>query len=83
MTFYFLLISLFINTDRSHVWQCTSVLPALGRLRWEEHELEAGLDYIARPLTTNNTKNHKHMSKCTELVNSLAKPLTKVSFVNA
>lgn len=53
MTFYFLLISLFINTDHSHVWQCTSVFTALGRLRWEEHELEAGPDYIARPLTTN------------------------------
>jgi hypothetical protein len=28
------------------VWQCTSVIPALGRLRQEGLEFEVSLDYI-------------------------------------
>jgi hypothetical protein len=30
------------------VWWCTPVIPALGKLRQEDHEFEASLDYIVR-----------------------------------
>jgi hypothetical protein len=33
----------------SWVWWYTSVIPALGRLRQENHEFQGSLGYIARP----------------------------------
>lgn len=38
----------------SWVGQCTSEIPALGRLREEEHELEACLGYKAKPSQNTN-----------------------------
>jgi hypothetical protein len=34
------------NTWRNQVWWCTPVIPALRRLRQEDHELKASLNYI-------------------------------------
>jgi hypothetical protein len=33
----------------SWAWWCTPVIPALRRLRQEDHEFEASLDYTVRP----------------------------------
>jgi hypothetical protein len=30
-------------------WRCTSVIPALGRLKQEDHEFKVKLGYILRP----------------------------------
>jgi hypothetical protein len=32
----------------NHVWWCTPVIPAFGRLRQEDHEFKASLGHIAR-----------------------------------
>lgn len=44
------------STLTSQVRNCTSVIPALRRLRQENHKLTASLVYIARPYVKNQTK---------------------------
>jgi hypothetical protein len=37
------------NSQRGQAWWYTPVIPALGRLRQEDLEFEASMDYIAKP----------------------------------
>jgi hypothetical protein len=40
---------------RRQAWWCIPVIPALKRLRHEDHELQVSLGYVTRP----HLKNHK------------------------
>jgi hypothetical protein len=47
------------NQDKTHAWWFTPIIPALRRLRQEDHEFKASLGYIARPCLKNKPKEPK------------------------
>jgi hypothetical protein len=40
-------------------WWLSSIIPALGRLKQEDHEFEASLNYIVRPCFKTKRKERK------------------------
>jgi hypothetical protein len=47
------------TTFSNHVWWYKPVIPALGRLRQEDRELETRLDYIVKPSLKNKAKQNQ------------------------
>jgi hypothetical protein len=41
------------------VWWYISVIPALGRLKWKDHEFKVSLGYIRRSCLKHKTKENK------------------------
>jgi hypothetical protein len=48
---------------QSQAWWCTPVIPALRRLRQEDHEFEVDLSIIVRPCLKKKTKKKKNRKK--------------------
>jgi hypothetical protein len=44
---------------RNGAWWYTAVIPALGRLKQKDQEIEASLSYMVRPCLKNKNKNKK------------------------
>jgi hypothetical protein len=42
--------------DINWAWWFIPVIPALGRLRWEDHKFETSLDYRVRSCVKNNKR---------------------------
>jgi hypothetical protein len=62
---------------RSWAWWFISVIPALGRLRKEDHQFEVSLCYIGRPCTKKQKqKNNKNIRRLIKAFESLRESQT-------
>jgi hypothetical protein len=48
-----------VGKGRNWAWWFTPVIPSLGRLKQEDHKLEASLDYIGRPCLKTKKKEEE------------------------
>jgi hypothetical protein len=62
----------------SQVWWYMSVIPALGRLRQEDHEFSVSLDYIVRPGLKNQKKKVSFSHLVPQIKHNPSQYLTKL-----